>query len=126
MFRHPLPLALALSVVLAACGDDTPTQPSNALVPSSAQSSLGATANSWSPIAPMPGTAGQGPAVGVVPNATGPSKAYVFGGTNGAGGSGAATRVYDVATNSWRVIGNTVYAFNLNGVGNIGDKLYFS
>jgi len=74
----------------------------------------------------MPGTAGQGPAVGVVPNATGPSKAYVFGGTNGAGGSGAATRVYDVATNSWRVIGNTVYAFNLNGVGNIGDKLYFS
>jgi N-acetylneuraminic acid mutarotase len=131
MFRHlPLPLALALSVVLAACGDDTPTQPSNALVPSSAQSSLGATANSWSPIAPMPGTAGQGPAVGVVPNATGPSKAYVFGGTNGAGGSGAATRVYDVAKNSWRVISNAtetrVFAFNLNGVGNIGDKLYFS
>jgi len=78
----------------------------------------------------MPGQNGQGPAVGVVPNVAGLSKAYVFGGTDGAGGSGAATRVYDVATNSWRVISNAtetrVFAFNLNGVGNIGHKLYFS
>lgn len=131
MFRPlPLQLTLALSLVLSACGEDTPTQPSNALVPSSTQSSLGAIANSWAPIAPMPGQNGQGPAVGVVPSTVGPSKAYVFGGTNGEGGSGAATRVYDVATNSWRVISNAtetrVFAFNLNGVGNVGDKLYFS
>ena len=78
----------------------------------------------------MPGFDGFGPAIGVVPSATGPSKAYVFGGTNGSGGSGAATRIYDVATNTWSFpkdpFKNHVVVFNTNGVGNIGDKLYFS
>jgi hypothetical protein len=128
--RLPLPLALGLSVALAACGEDTPTQPSTALDPSLTAPSLAAISNSWTSIAPMPLQGGQGPAVGVVPNSVGPSKAYVFGGTNGEGGSGAATRVYNVATNTWRVISNAtetrVFAFDLNGVGNIGDKLYFS
>lgn len=130
MCRPPLSyLAIALSLALGACGEDTPTQ-SSTLVPGNTASSLAATANSWAPIAPMPGQNGDGPAVGVVPNEGGLSKAYVFGGTNGAGGSGAATRVYDVAKNTWRVISNgtetRVFAFGLNGVGNIGDKLYFS
>jgi Kelch motif protein len=115
---------------IAACGDDTPTQPSSLPDPSLTPPSLATASNSWTPIAPMPLQAGQGPAVGVVPNAAGPSKAYVFGGTNGEGGSGASTRVYDVPTNTWRVVSNAtetrVFAFNLNGVGNIGDKLYFS
>jgi hypothetical protein len=115
---------------LGACGEDAPTQPSTTLDPSLTTLSPAATANSWSPIAPMPGTGGQGPAIGVVPASSGPSIAYVFGGTDGNGGSGAAIRVYNVATNTWRVVHNSteteVFAFDLNGVGNIADKLYFS
>jgi N-acetylneuraminic acid mutarotase len=131
LHQPTLPVVLSLGLVaIAACGDNTPTQPSNTLDHSSSLPTLGATANSWALIAPMPGQAGQGPAVGVVPNSNGLSKAYVFGGTNGDGGSGANTRVYDVATNTWRFVSNDtetrVFAFNLNGVGNIGDKLYFS
>jgi N-acetylneuraminic acid mutarotase len=132
MSRH-LSYAIGLTVgalSFAACGEDTTTQPSSPADPALSPPSLATASNSWSPIAHMPLQAGQGPAVGVVPNSVGPSKAYVFGGTNGAGGSGAGTRVYDVAANTWRVISNAtetrVFAFNLNGVGNIGDKLYFS
>jgi N-acetylneuraminic acid mutarotase len=132
MSRH-LSYAIGLTVgalSFAACGEDTTTQPSSPADPSLSPPSLATVSNSWSPIAHMPLQAGQGPAVGVVPNAVGPSKAYVFGGTDGAGGSGAGTRVYDVASNTWRVISNAtetrVFAFNLNGVGNVRDKLYFS
>jgi hypothetical protein len=118
------------ALTFAACGEDTTTQPSTPADPSLSPPSLATASNSWAPIAPMPQQNGQGPAVGVVPNSVGPSKAYVFGGTDGAGGSGASIRVYDVATNTWRIISNAtetrVFAFNLNGVGNIGDKLYFS
>ena len=78
----------------------------------------------------MPGSGGSGPAIGVVPSLAGPSKAYVFGGTNGEGGSGIGVRIYDVATNTWSLTkdptADQVYVFNTNGVGNIGDKLYFS
>jgi N-acetylneuraminic acid mutarotase len=123
----PVPLALALSVALAACGEDTPTQPSNALVPSSAQPSLGATANSWAPIAPMPCCFGARVSVGAVPNAAGQSIAYVFGGTTDAGGTGAPVRAYNVATNTWSVkTGESSLGFDLNGVGVIGGKLYLT
>jgi hypothetical protein len=132
MSRH-LPYAIGVAVgalSFAGCGEDTPTQPSGPADPSLSPPSLATTSNSWSPIAPMPLQGGQGPAVGVVPNTVGLSKAYVFGGTNGIGGSGAPIRVYDVATNTWRIISNEtetrVFAFDLNGVGNIADKLYFS
>jgi Galactose oxidase, central domain/Kelch motif len=131
MFRRPsCYIALALGALLAACGEDTPTQPSTPMDPGSTVPLLATVANSWSSIAPMNDGMGYGPAVGVVPNSARPSIAYVFGGTNGSGGSGAPIRVYDVATNTWRFTkdaqNNRVYAFNTNGVGNIGDKLYFS
>jgi N-acetylneuraminic acid mutarotase len=132
MSRH-LPYAIGLTVGalgFAACDEEPTTQPSRPADPSLAPPSLAAASNGWSPIAPMPLQAGQGPAIGVVPSSVGRSKAYVFGGTDGEGGSGAATRVYDVAANTWRVISNAtptrVFAFNLNGVGNVRDKLYFS
>jgi N-acetylneuraminic acid mutarotase len=130
--RHLLStLALTCAALLAACGEDTPTQPSrNAPDPALTAPSLAITSNSWTPIAPMPGQDGSGPAIGVVTNSAGLSKAFVFGGTNGAGGSGAATRIYNVATNTWSLpkdpFSNHVYVFNTNGVGNIGGKLYFS
>ncbi len=119
-----------MTIFLAGCGEETPTQPSNTADPDLTAASLATASNTWAPIAPMPGFDGFGPAIGVVPSSTGPSKAYVFGGTNGSGGSGAATRIYDVATNTWSFpkdpFKNQVVVFNTNGVGNIGDKLYFS
>src|SRR2546425_5541290 len=131
MSRHPsIYLGLASTLALAGCGQDTPTQPSTSADPDHTVSSLATASNTWAPIAPMPGTGGSGPAIGVVPNSGGLSKAYVFGGTNGEGGSGVGVRIYDVATNTWSLTkdptADQVYVFNTNGVGNIGDKLYFS
>ena len=127
MYRHlPLQLLLGLTVVLAACGEDTPTQPSTAPDPGHAAPSLAITSNSWSPIAPMPCCDGFGVSVGVVPNSAGQSIAYVFGGTDDEGGTGAGTRAYNVATNTWSSKTAEVYTFDMNGVGNIGDKLYFT
>jgi len=74
----------------------------------------------------MPGEFGVSPSVGVVPSSAGPSIAYVFGGTNAAGGTGVGVRAYNVATNTWSSKTAEVYTFDMNGVGNIGDKLYFT
>ena len=127
MYRHlPLQLLLGLSVVLAACGEDTPTQPSTAPDPGHTAPSLAITSNSWSPIAPMPCCHGFGVSVGVVPNSAGQSIAYVFGGTDDMGRTGVSTRAYNVATNTWSTKSSLVYTWNTNGVGNIGGKLYFT
>ena len=133
--RRPTPLRLAITAsalvslfAVESCGDSTPTQPSGP--PSPAVTALATTSNSWSPIAAMPCCDGSAISVGVVPASTGPSKAYVFGGTNGAGHTGAPTRIYDVATNTWSIPNNAqnneVPVYGTNGVGNIGDKLYFT
>jgi N-acetylneuraminic acid mutarotase len=128
-------LALAASAVVGlpavqSCNEATPTQPSNAPDWSPSTASLTATPNSWSPIAAMPCCDGVFISVGVVPSSTGPSKAYVFGGTNAYGQTGAYTRIYDVATNTWsypkNAQNNKVPVYSTNGVGNIGDKLYFA
>lgn len=117
-------------LVIASCGDESPTQPSTVLDPSPTGPSLAVTSNSWSPIATMGCCMGSGISVGVVPNSAGPSKVYVFGGTNGSGGTGAVTRIYDVTTNTWssprNPFENEVPVYGTNGVGNIGDRLYFS
>lgn len=132
--RRPAPLDLALlagyAVTLLAvggCGEETPTQPSS-LADAPATPSLAATGGSWSPIAPMPGTVGFGVSVGAVPNSAGQSIAYVFGGTSDFGGTGSPVRAYNVATNTWSVkTGDNANAgFDLNGVGAIGGKLYFT
>jgi hypothetical protein len=128
MSRH-LCYVLGLTVgalSFAGCGEDTPTQPSSPADPSLTPPSLATASNTWAPIAPMPGEFGFGPSVGVVPSSAGPSIAYVFGGTNGAGGTGVGVRAYNVATNAWSWKTAQVYTFHMNGVGNIGDKLYFT
>ena len=102
MSRH-LCYVLGLTVgalSFAGCGEDTPTQPSSPADPSLTPPSLAAASNTWAPIAPMPGEFGFSPSVGVVPSSTGPSIAYVFGGTNAAGGTGVGVRAYNVATNT--------------------------
>jgi hypothetical protein len=124
-------LVLTLAFSLAGCGEETPTQPSAPSDPDNTAPSMATVAsNTWATIAPMPGEDGFAPAIGVADFSSGVSKAYVFGGTNGAGGSGAATRIYNVATNTWSFpkdpYNNQVVVFNTNGVGNVGGKLYFS
>jgi N-acetylneuraminic acid mutarotase len=125
LHRLPLTLVLALNLALAACGE-IPSEPSEPLDQFSTAHSVAATSNSWTPIAPMPGLFQSFTSMGVVTNSAGQSTAYVFGGTTEAGGTGAQTRAYNVATNTWSTKGSQVPTFKLNGVGNIGGKLYFT
>lgn len=130
MFRHPQPhLALSLSVLaLAACGESqTPTQPGSEVeaAPSTAVAAL--TSNTWTSKAAYPrGFGAIGLSAGVVPNASGQSIVYTFGGTDGEGGSCINILAYNVATNTWTSKGPEpeICTFNLNGVGRIGNTLY--
>jgi N-acetylneuraminic acid mutarotase len=114
--------------ILACTSEETPTQPEAAGNQSIATSSLALASNTWTAKAPRPGTALFGATAGVFPNSAGRSIVYVFGGTDGEGGSGFVTAAYDVATNTWTGKGqdSRVYVFDSNGVGKIGSKLYFS
>jgi Kelch motif len=114
------------TLALVACGEETPMQPSSPADLSPASASLAATANSWSPIAAMPCCDGSGVSVGVAPTSAGQSIAYVFGGTNGQGHTGTRIRAYNAATNTWSIKGPEIAAFNGNGVGLIGGKLYLT
>jgi galactose oxidase-like protein len=130
-FNLALKVACTMSLfAMTSCGEDTPTQPSTTLGPAHTSPSLATTSNSWSPIAPQDGPMGFGAVVGVVPTSAGPSKAYGFGGTNGYGATGVGIRIYNVATNTWTgpkdPYKSQVYVYSANGVGNIGDKLYFT
>jgi N-acetylneuraminic acid mutarotase len=120
-----VPFTLGI-LALAGCGDDTPTHPSSPATDGAATPSLATTSNSWSPIAPMPCCDGSGVSVGSVPNAAGQSIAYVFGGTNANGHTGSPVRAYNVATNTWSVKTAEIAAFDGNGVGVIGGKLYLT
>jgi N-acetylneuraminic acid mutarotase len=115
MYR-PQSLIVGL-LTLAACGE-SPTVPSLALA-----------SNSWTPRAAYPSIFGAyGTSAGVFPNAAGKSIVYALGGTDGEGGSGVAVTAYNVATNTWTSKGPEprIYVFNTNGVGRIGNNLYFS
>jgi Kelch motif protein len=130
--RRPAPLHLALQPVFAvillgiiSCGEETPTQPSSR-ANASATPTLAATGGRWSPIAPVGCCDNSRSAAGVVPNTTGPSVVYVFGGVNANGHTGTLTRAYDVATNTWSTKTPEVAGLDFNGVGNVGGKLYFT
>src|SRR5688572_16506857 len=118
MRGHPYQAVWFTVSVLAftACDQDTPTQPSGGLDPALDGPALAAALNSWRPVAPLPGSFGSGPAVGAITRSDGLSRAYVFGGTNDVGGSAPSTRVYEVATNTWRATkgSSRVAAFHLN------------
>jgi hypothetical protein len=127
--RLPAHLGLTFSVLaLAACGENTtPTQPQTEADVAPAAS--GFTPNTWILKAPYPFIFGaEGLSAGVVPDATGQSIVYTIGGTDPDRGSGVAIAAYNVGTNKWTFKGsdNRVYVFDLNGVGTIGNKLYFS
>ena len=125
---HRLTLVLTLGALgLAACGEDTPTQPDMPADPSEAVAA--ATANSWSARTPPPFPEEFGGfALGMAPNAAGQSIVYAFGGTDGEGGTGFPVLAYNVATDTWsNPSGDArVGVFDVNGVGKLGSRLYYS
>jgi len=132
MFPSPLnQLVLALgALTLGACAEDrSPTQPETGTEPVSAGSLAAVLApNTWTLKAPAPSRL-YGLSAGVMPDATGQSVVYVFGGTDGGGSSGAEVLIYKIGTNTWSrksSQGETVDVYNTNGVGRIGNTLYIS
>jgi N-acetylneuraminic acid mutarotase len=128
--RAPLNHALPLTVIaLLACGETTtPTQPEVSGNPATAVLSLAAARNSWTPTAPPPYDQFiYGYDLGMALNSAGQSIVYAFGGTSSdEGGTGKSVKAYKVATNTWSGKLSEVGVFNSNGVGKIGNKLYFS
>ena len=124
-----LPLTFGI-LILAACGENaTPTQPEigGGPVPPSALA-IAAALNTWTEKASPPLTADiYGYDLGMAPNAAGQSIVYTFGGTSSdEGGTGQSVLAYNVATNTWARRSSRVGVWYSNGVGKIGNKLYFS
>ena len=122
--RLAFPIVLG---ALAACGEDAgPTQPDMSEAP--AMSMALAVSNTWTPTAPAPYTGDIfAYDLGMAPNAAGESIVYAFGGTSTDENlTGLSVKAYNVATNTWSARSSIVSVFNSNGVGKIGNKLYFS
>jgi N-acetylneuraminic acid mutarotase len=128
--RATTALSACLTVALLACtSEDGPTQPEAGGNLVSAAPSLAAARNTWTPKAPPPYDAEFfGYALAMAPNTAGQSIVYAFGGTfNERGGTlRTPVRAYNVATDTWTTRLSEVQAFYSNGVGKIGNKLYFS
>jgi N-acetylneuraminic acid mutarotase len=131
--RHTFPHHLIFGLgglAVAACGDGgVPTQPRADVVPEPAAAVAVLAPDSWVLKAPYPSVFGAvGPSAGAVTNGAGQSVVYTLGGTDKEGGSEVSVASYNVATNVWSIrsreprVGN----FNNNGVGLIGNLLYFS
>ena len=113
-------------LALAGCAD-TATQPETGgeLKPSAQLALL--VSNTWTTRSAAPGAL-VGRSAGMVPNSSGQSIVYTFGGTDNEGLAGVSISAYNVATNTWTSKGfePRVPVFNTNGVGRIGNTLYFS
>jgi N-acetylneuraminic acid mutarotase len=129
MTRHTaLNLTLPLSAIaLLACGESTvPSQPDSPSAP--AAPLFATTANSWTSRANTPYDQFIfGYDLGMAPNSAGQSIVYAFGGTSAdEGGTGKSVKAYNVPANTWTGKTAQVAVFQSNGVGKIGNKLYFS
>jgi N-acetylneuraminic acid mutarotase len=129
MTRHTaLNLTLPLSAIaLLACGESTvPSQPDSPSAP--AAPLFATTANSWTSRANTPYDQFIfGYDLAMAPNSAGQSIVYAFGGTSGdEGGTGKSVKAYNVPANTWTSKTSQVGVFQSNGVGKIGNKLYFS
>jgi N-acetylneuraminic acid mutarotase len=117
-----------VAVALLACtSDDGPTQPGLDL--NHAHPSAALASNTWTPKAAAPYDAEFfGYALGAAPNSAGQSIVYAFGGTlNERGGTRLIpVKAYNVSTDTWTSRVSQVQGFYMNGVGKIGNQLYFS
>jgi hypothetical protein len=125
--RHSslLPGALVLSTFwLAACSNDTPTEPTQAqLAPAGAENVL---AGSWTTLANMPASRTE-LAAATVTNAAGQSIVYAIGGFNSWGIPLTKVTAYNVATNTWtfrRPLPQPLASSN--GAGVINGRIYVS
>jgi N-acetylneuraminic acid mutarotase len=121
---------LTLSMLaLAACGESAiPPQPDMAGNPAPGALGLAAAPNTWTPKAPPPFDQYiYGYDLAMAPNAAGQSIVYAFGGTSQDNGfTGNLVKAYNVATDTWTGRLARAHVFYANGVGKIGNKLYFS
>jgi N-acetylneuraminic acid mutarotase len=111
---------------LAACGEETPTEPSSPARPTAAVTELAVTSNTWMTRADML-TSRTDLAVATVTNAAGQSVVYAMGGRNPNGVPIATVAAYNVATNSWTFRrGLPIGLAFTNGAGVINGKIYVS
>lgn len=121
-----LPLTLCLFAAISCGEDSTPTQPGTPGDHVAAAVVASAAGNTWTAKAPPPFTELFLFSAGVAPNALGQSILYTFGGTSSEGGCGDVIYAYNATTNTWARKLSKVDAFNTNGVGRIGTRLYVS
>jgi hypothetical protein len=122
------PMLTFSMLALAACGETTtPTQPDMAGNPEPAALSLAA-ANTWTPRAgPVFDQYTGNYSLGMAPNSAGQSIVYTFGSVSGDdGATGGRVQAYNVSTNTWKFMAAVARIYNPNGIGKIGNKLYFS
>jgi N-acetylneuraminic acid mutarotase len=112
-------------VTLAACQEDAGSPTAPEVAPSFALAS-----NTWTEKAPKPGTPLEAMSAAHFPNSAGQSLVYLIGGAYRPGDepvqTGFAIAIYNAATNTWSTTDDEVGVYSTNGVGAIGNKLYFS
>ena len=121
--RYRLAPTLTALLAILGCQDDvtSPRGPET----EAAEASLVQASNTWIARAQTP-RALHGSAVGAAPNAAGDWFVHVFGGDNGDRSNFPSQR-YNVETNTWGGgSGAVIPATDLNGVGKIGNRLFFT
>lgn len=121
-------LGMGLVLAVSACTDDRPlTGPEATGAPAFEAAVVAAAPNTWTPRALRPSPELFGTFAAVAPNAAGHSIVYVFGGTDGEGGTGFGALAYDATTDSWGAApGCRSSAFEAHGIAKIGSRFYFS
>ena len=119
---------LTLSILAVAACAETPTQPETGGDPGPTALSLAAAPNTWTPRAGPSFDQYTGDySLGMAPNAAGQDVVYTFGSVSGDdGATGGRVQAYNVSTNRWEFRPATTRIHHPNGVGKIGNKLYFS
>jgi Kelch motif len=117
-------LAVSLGLLLACSAEQNPTEPES-IVSTPWGQPAAAASNTWSLRAPWPGGERYEAFAGTAPNPAGQSVVYVFGGTDGQG-TGFGSSSYNVSTDTWMGGLASLDLFASNGVGKIGNRLYFS
>jgi N-acetylneuraminic acid mutarotase len=127
-YRLLLPSLLTLSALgLAACGDETTTEPTStsqtpALVPE-----LALTSNSWVTRTDLWSSQQTDFTTATVENASGKSVVYAIGGRSATGSRLSKVMAYDVATNTWSVKAPLpVPLYGMNQAAVLGGKIYVS
>lgn len=122
------PNALALSAfLLAACGDNTTTEPTQTPQPGPSVPELALTSNSWITRADLWSSQQTDFTTATVQNASGKSVVYAIGGRSATGSRLSKVMAYDVATNTWSVKAPLpVPLYGMNQAAVLGGKIYVS